>query len=334
MGTRLKSVPKAAAAVSALAILGLMTWLWVDSRLARRALAVHLENGKAYAARVLEVVGVLPDELRESSGLAVSRTQPGVLWSHNDSGDGPNLYAIDRSGRLLAVIPIANAVARDWEDIAPGPCPVPLQAATSPDSVAPTSCLYVADIGDNDRIRDALTVYVVVEPVLANETRPHTVAAPSFRYRYPVEPEDSEALAVLPNGDVAIVSKGRTGTIHFFGISGASVARALISGEVLTAEDWGDTGIEPNERIGRSVTGAAVSPDGMTLAVRTYNEVFFYGAAPAGRTGGRWRDLGRPCFLGDAEPLGEGIDYLDDETLLLTSERARGRPGTIHRLQC
>ena len=31
---------------------------------------------------------------------------------------------------------------------------------------------------------------------------------------------------------------------------------------------------------------------------------------------------------------GEAIAYLDEETLLLTSERARGRPGVIHRLRC
>ena len=69
---------------------------------------------------MLEEVGVLPDELRESSGLAISRTQPGVLWSHNDSGDGPNLYAVDISGKLLAQYRVDNALARDWEDISTG----------------------------------------------------------------------------------------------------------------------------------------------------------------------------------------------------------------------
>ena len=48
----------------------------------------------------------------------------------------------------------------------------------------------------------------------------------------------------------------------------------------------------------------------------------------------QWEDIGESCALGDAEPQGEGIDYLDSKTLLLTSERARGRPGSIHRLQC
>ena len=71
----------------------------------------------------------------------------------------------------------------------------------------------------------------------------------------------------------------------------------------------------------------------MTLAVRTYYEVYFFGLVSE-RGESRWQDLRRPCSLGDAEPQGEAIDYLDANTLLLTSERSRGRPGSIHRLQC
>jgi hypothetical protein len=276
---------------------------------------------------VLERLGTLPAELNESSGLAISRSQPGVLWSHNDSGDAPTIYATDESGRLLATVPIAGADARDWEDMSSGPCPASLTAAAS------ESCLYLADIGDNDRVRKSVTVYVVVEPILDRTVVKQPAAkAASFLYRYPAGPDDSEAIAVLPDGDVTIVSKGRTGAIEFFRLSRESVARAITSGELLTAESAGNTGITPDNRIGRLVTGAAVSPGGKTLAVRTYNEVFFF--SPADGQAGRWRDLRRPCSLGNAEPQGEAIAYLDDETMLLTSETARGIAGMIHRLRC
>jgi hypothetical protein len=112
------------------------------------------------------------------------------------------------------------------------------------------------------------------------------------------------------------------------------VERAIASGEVLTAEPRGNTGIVPDAQISRLVTGAAVSPDGTTLAVRTYNEIFFYHADAGGAGVPRWRALGRPCSLGDAEPQGEAIDYLDAHTLLLTSETSFGRAGTIHRVVC
>ena len=317
------------AAAVLLAGVGILGWHHVDRWLAQRALAAHFESGKEYAARVLEEVGVVPDELRESSGVVVSRTQPGVLWSHNDSGDGPNLYAIDMSGRLLAKIKVLNAMARDWEDIASGPCP----AAVAPDERGPSACLYVADTGDNDQVRREVTIYVFVEPKIGGPASASTVTARSFSYRYPDRPNDAEALAVLANGDITILSKGRRGSIDFYSIAADTAGRALVSGDTVAARFNGNTGIQPDLRTGRLVTGAAVSPDGLTLAVRTYYDVYFFGLVTE-RGQSRWRDLRRPCALGDAEPQGEGIDYLDANTLILTSERARGRPGSIHRLQC
>src|SRR4051794_6987818 len=41
-------------------------------------------------------------EITESSGLAASRKHPGVFWTHNDSGNGPYIFAITRDGHLLA----------------------------------------------------------------------------------------------------------------------------------------------------------------------------------------------------------------------------------------
>ena len=317
------------AAVALLAVLGVLGWHRVDQWLSQRALAAHFESLKEYAPQVLEEVGVVPEELRESSGVVVSRTQPGVLWSHNDSGDGPNLYAIDISGRLLAQVRVLNAMARDWEDISAGPCP----AAVAPTERDPSACLYVADTGDNDQVRREVTIYVLIEPKVGGPGAASTVAARSFNYRYPDRANDAEALAVLPNGDITIVSKGRRGSIDFYGISADTATRALTSGDTVTARFNGSTGIQPNQRTGRLVTGAAVSPDGMTLAVRTYYDVYFF-ASVNERGESRWRDLRQPCALGDAEPQGEGIDYLDANTLILTSERSRGRPGSIHRLRC
>jgi hypothetical protein len=308
---------------------GLLAWHWLGDSVTERALAAGLSASRNLAPRVLEETGAVPDELKESSGLAVSRTQPGVLWSHNDSGDGPNLYAIDVAGKLLAVFRVTGAMARDWEDIAAGPCPVD---APTPAPATPSSCLFIADTGDNDQVRPDVSIYVVPEPRVADATSSPVVAR-TLRYRYPSGPTDAEALAVRPNGDLTIVSKGRSGTINFFSIPAATATKALASGEVITATLAGNTGIQPNARTGRLVTSAAVSPDGMTLAVRTYYEVYFFKLVTR-RGQSRWEDSGRPCALGDAEPQGEAIDYLDAKTLLLTSERSRGRPGSIHRLQC
>jgi hypothetical protein len=159
------------------------------------------------------------------------------------------------------------------------------------------------------------------------------VTARSFNYRYPQGPTDAEGLAVSANGAITIVSKGRSGTIDFFSISADSVLQALASGDTIVARFNGNTGIQPDEQTGQLVSGAALSPDGLTLAVRTYYEIYFFGLVSEGGQS-RWRDLQRPCSLGDLEPQGEGIDYLDANTLVLTSETSRGRRGTIHRVRC
>ena len=73
---------------------------------------------------------------KEISGVVASRTQTetngnethgGVLWSHNDSGNGPYLFALNAStGEHIAWFELQgdNLPNSDWEDIAIGPGPV------------------------------------------------------------------------------------------------------------------------------------------------------------------------------------------------------------------
>jgi hypothetical protein len=76
------------------------------------------------AATVTALTGTFRSaRLIESSGVAASRTHAGILWTHNDSGDGPNLYATDLHGTDRGAVRVPGAAAVDWEDIALGPCP-------------------------------------------------------------------------------------------------------------------------------------------------------------------------------------------------------------------
>src|SRR5215207_11600158 len=94
----------------------------------------------------------------ESSGLVASHLRPGAYWTHNDSGDGPFIYAFDARGESLGVFRVTGAQARDWEDISIGPGPE-----------RDKSYLYIGDIGDNDKERSEVVVYRVAEPVLNNQ---------------------------------------------------------------------------------------------------------------------------------------------------------------------
>jgi hypothetical protein len=262
--------------------------------------------------------------LRESSGVAVSRAHPDVLWTHNDSGDGPYLYATDLRGRDRGFLLVPGADAVDWEDIALGPCPT-----------RAGSCVYLADTGDNLEMRAAVTVYAVPEP--EPPTGPadtlRTTAAPAvLQLRYPDGAHDVEAIYVSPTDSALyLVSKGRTGGIRLYRVAraewGPPAARIVQATRVQTL------GIRPARTAGRWVTAAAIRPDGRVVAIRTYGEIYVFSPGVGGRlTPARER----PCNIRDLDEPGggEAIDFLDDGALVLTSEALRRRRGMIHRVVC
>src|SRR6266581_5217875 len=53
--------------------------------------------------------------LSEASGLAASRNNVGVLWTHNDKGDSNRIFALDVSGRKLGVYTLTGGVNEDYE---------------------------------------------------------------------------------------------------------------------------------------------------------------------------------------------------------------------------
>ncbi len=159
---------------------------------------------------------VHPD-LVESSGVAVSRRHPGILWTHNDSGNDPLLFATDTLGRDLGAIVVSGAENRDWEDLAIGPC-------------GSTVCLYVGDTGDNREVRSSVTLYRVQEPELrAASTQP----AEKLELRYPGGARDAEAMYVDAQGDLYLITKGRSRGVLLFRVrqeawaGGTTVAEAL-----------------------------------------------------------------------------------------------------------
>lgn len=256
--------------------------------------------------------------INESSGVAVSRSHSGIIWTHNDSGSDPLIFATSLSGNLVAVFDVRGAESEDWEDMSLGPCP---------NSVG--DCLYIADTGNNRLRRRRVSIYVVPEPDPFSG-RPDTVIkterALRIRFRYPDrEAYDVEAIAVSPEGDVELISKGRTGLILRFllerdQLTDEGTARASLVDELP---------IVPVRNLGRWVTGAAISPSGRRLVVRTLTELYLFT-----RSVGELSPDGPPCWLGWVEPQGEAVDFYDETVLVTTSERVLGHPGLIHLVNC
>lgn len=253
--------------------------------------------------------------LIESSGVAASRT-PGVFWSHNDSGDGPVLYATDAAGRDLGAVRVTGARARDWEDIAAGPC-----------FVAPGRCLYIGDIGDNAARRPHVVIYRVREPEppsAPGDTLRSAPALDSIVLRYPDHPHNAEALAVTGGGAILLVTKDMGAPATLF--------RARATGPATQRLDRvGPLPIRISPVTGRLVTGADVAPGDSLFAVRTYISLHLFRLhgdevpTPLDRPDG--------CTLPFVEPQGEGIAFDGPDHLVLTSEQGASERGTIARFR-
>ena len=253
--------------------------------------------------------------LRETSGVSVSRRHPGVLWTHNDSGDKPVIYAINRAGELLGTWTVPGAKAVDWEDLALARCPENEE-----------SCLYIADTGDNSERRKTVSIYIIPEPVPAvGSDTARTAPAREIRFKYPDGAHDVEAIYVDEAGDINLVTKGWARGIVRYAVRHVDFGRDTV---VAALRDT--IPIVALRTMGRLVTGAALSPSGRRVVLRTYSELYFFTRVSQGRL----RLEGKPCWLGAAEPQGEGVDFLDDETVLLISEALANQEGSLYEVRC
>jgi hypothetical protein len=263
-------------------------------------------------------VGVLEDRaIDESSGIVASRTTPGMYWTHNDSGDGPFIYALDDRGHSRGVWRVTGAAAYDWEDIAAGPGPT-----------AGTNYLYIGDIGDNGGNRSQIIVYRVPEPTItaagegSRKSNPQlTEPAEALRLRYPDGKHNAESLLVHPvSGKIYIITKIQFGNA---GVYEADPAHSPAGVIMLTRVGQ----LSVPTVLGGMITGGDISPDGLRVALCDYAQGYEI-ALPEGSSDFNliWKQPLKPLALGDREQ-GEAIGYrLDGKALLATSE---GRPAPL-----
>jgi hypothetical protein len=223
----------------------------------------------------------------ELSGLVLSRSQRGVLWTHNDSGDRPRVLAVGIDGHLLADVTLTNADAFDWEDIAAGP-----------------ATLYVGDIGDNLDQRESIVVYRIAEPHVRGGDAPAATRSRRIELRYADGARDAEALLRDPvSGALVIVTKTSTGR------SGVYVAADPVPGTTSTMRRRATLALGA----GQSVTAGDVSADGRTIVLRTYTTAFAWTRRPHESVAGALRRT--PCTVGAgllAEGQGEALALAAD----------------------
>jgi hypothetical protein len=258
--------------------------------------------------------GHLSSRLPELSGLAASRVHPGLLYTHNDSGDSAHFFAMDESGVLKAELRLDGATALDWEDIAVGPCPS-------------GSCVHVADIGDNSAARDEYTIYRVPEPqVMPSDGAAVSAGYDRLTFVYPDNngSYNSEALLVHPQtGRIFVIVKmgGRPAVYE--------MPPPLTPGPLKTLVASGTLRLPAADSI---VTGADFHPCGDRMLVRT-TESLYELSAPGKPVETLF--AATPVKVPVAtEPQGEAVTYSLDGRRYFTSSETGPEPPPVNVVSC
>ena len=97
--------------------------------------------------------------IQEASGVVASRVNGALWWIHNDGPNAvgqvvsPTLYGVNASGATVSTIDLNGATDIDWEDI-------------DEVTMGGVSTIWVADVGDNPKVRPNVQLYRFVEPVV------------------------------------------------------------------------------------------------------------------------------------------------------------------------
>jgi hypothetical protein len=234
---------------------------------------------------------VMSTNLSELSGLAASRRNPGVLWTHND-GSRDRVYAIGTNGQLFATFEV-NEPIDDFEDIVLGPGPLP-----------ELNYLYIGDIGDNLYNRPNFHVYRTGEPAVYS----YLAAAPpsrnfqdveQFTFAYPDGSYDTEAFFCDPkSGDLYFTTKQPATRIY-------RVERAQLQTSMVITCNFVRTVFfsEPS--------AATMSPDGSELILRqeSYALLWLRGDTQTIDEALAGNPFSAPVIGRPQEPNGEALGY-------------------------
>lgn len=234
------------------------------------------------------------DSLPEASGMTSDGTN---LYFINDTeGDGA-IYLYSQDGALVRKN--VSWSPRNLEAIGRGNC-------------GDEQCLFLADIGDNDRDREIVSVLAVQEGSFQK--------VQEWKFRYEDGPQNVEAFFVAKNGD-------------FYFLSKAEKKKAKAEAKLYRLSAYENSGIA--KKIGATifdapVTDMAASPDQKTVAVLSTKGGFQFPFASF--VNGNFSE-GKPLPM-ESLPKQESITYLREETILWSSEAKKLDSVPILRIDC
>jgi hypothetical protein len=238
---------------------------------------------------------ITPGAIDEVSGIADSKANAGNLWVEQDGGNSNDIFLLSYAGAVVKKINIKSSANRDWEDIVIGNGPAP-----------GINYLYLADIGDNNRVFSEYTIYRFEEPLATTDT---VFNCTKIRFKYADGSHDAESILVDKSSkDIYIITKQD---------AGSRIYKLAYPQDVTITNTAAYVGSLPfNE-----VVSAASSPAGDELLVKTYTSLYYWKRS-TNETIEQALQRNPTSLTYQFEPQGEAICFRNDNSGFYTlSER-------------
>ncbi|WP_299704623.1 hypothetical protein [uncultured Pontibacter sp.] len=224
-------------------------------------------------------------ELSEASGMADSKTHPKHLWVHEDSGNATQLYLLGYDGNINRKVFLKGTTNRDWEAMA-----------------RLGNDLYVADIGDNNQVHKSYWIYKFAEPTADIDT---VSSIQKINFTYADGAHDAEAFLIdAKTQDIFLITK-RDSPSRIYKLSLSAANKGLYVATLVGTLTYA------------GVVGAAQSPDGKDIIIKTYTGLYRYN-----RTAEESIDeaLGKnfEVLPYQLEPQGEAVTFANDNSGFFT----------------
>lgn len=238
----------------------------------------------------------------EASGIADSRVNPGFIWVEQDSGNPPELSLLAYNGTVSKRIYLKGATNRDWEDMA---------VSRGPEAGA--YYIYLAEIGDNFQQYDNYAIFRFKEPSASTDT---ITSYDKIAFKYSDGSNNAESILVDSDSkNIYIITKSDVKTNIYklsYPQSTTGMNEAILVGSLPFTV----------------VVGAAISPDGTEIIVKTYTALYYWKRAASETIE---QALKRPeSTLGyHLEIQGEAVGFKNDNTGFFTLSEKPPLVGSV-----
>ena len=260
----------------------------------------------------LKVEFTLPKKLKEVSGIALSQDQK-TIWAIEDAGNKNVVYAVDRTGNLIADVVVENAENNDWEDI-------------TRDNAGH---LYIGDFGNNENDRRNLSI-LKLDLKEASQKSANVIQTTKFHYEGQNEfpPKKSNLLYdceafVEKEGNFYLFTKNRSkgfdGTFLVFQIPNKEGDfEAKLVAKIKLEGSYNDA----------AITSATINSKNQ-IVLLTHKNVHLVSSFFENNFTGSF--IQKISLNHNSQK--EAVVFLDDRSLLIADEKDKKEGGNVYRFQ-